>query len=311
MASLSTARSKKQEDDGKALAHFGAISAPRAWTWKAVVPSTQDLQLTDAQYRLAARHNLGLHPGFGQPAECPNCERHASLEADPWHFLSCPKESKGEVTMRHNAVADALYTTVLAVGGQAIREPTGLSAKSRVRPDLRIAVGGHHILSDVAVVHPGAPSRIANRMSTATLGAARAEQHDKHRKYDIVAAAHQMEMLPFVVETHGGMAADAVTLMFVIAQAGEEQLGQWPKEDVLDQIASAVAIAIQRGNAMTYFSGHSRATLAGLRREQQKRVLGEATEERVEENEDEEDEDAEDEDAAHDQSGEGRAAMTA
>ena len=208
--------------------------------------------------------------------------------------------------MRHNAVADALYTTVLAVGGQAIREPTCLSAKKRVRPDLRIAVGGHHILSDVAVVHPGAPSHIAHGLSTATLGAARSEQHNKHRKYHTVAADHHMEMLPFVVETHGGMAPDAATLMFVIAQAGEEQLGQWPKEDVLNQIASAVAIAIQRGNAMTYFSGHSRATLAGLKRAQQKREEEEKDEE---EEGDEEEEEEEAEDAAKSRAG--RAARTA
>ena len=67
--------------------------------------------------------------------------------------------------------------------------------------------------------------------------------------------------------------------MFVIAQAGEEQLGQWPKEDVVHQIASAVAIAIQRGNAMTYFSGHSRATLAGLKRAQQQQRVQEEKEE--------------------------------
>ena len=203
------------------------------------------------------------------------------------------------MTMRHNAVADALYTTVLAVGGQAIREPTGLSAEKRARPDLRIAVGGHHILSDVAVVHPGTPSRIASYMSTTPLGAARSQQHNKHRKYDTVAAEHHMEMLPFVVETHGGMAPDAVTLMFVVAQAGEEQLGQWPKEDVVSQIASAVAIAIQRGNAMTYFSGHSRAILAELKRDKQQRFR------------EEEDENEEDEDMAEDQRRVGRAAGTA
>ena len=117
-----------------------------------------------------------------------------------------------------------------------------------------------------------------------------------------------MEMLPFVVETHGGMAPEAATLMFVIAQAGEEQLGQWPKEDVVNQIASAVAIAIQRGNAMTYFSGHSRATLAGLKRAQQQQRVQEEKEEKDEE-EEEDGAEEEAEDAA--KSGVGRAARTA
>ena len=40
-------------------------------------------------------------------------------------------------------------------------------------------------------------------------------------------------------------------------------MGMWPKREVARQLTSAVAIAIQKGNAMTYLAGHSRAMAPG------------------------------------------------
>ena len=59
------------------------------------------------------------------------------------------------------------------------------------------------------------------------------------------------------------MTPDAQRLLWIIATAGEEQLGMWPKREVAKQLTSAVAIAIQKGNAMTYLAGHSRAMAPG------------------------------------------------
>ena len=53
----------KKVDGGMTLARLLAVSAPRAWTWKTVLPTSRELQLTDTQYRFAARLNLGLQPG--------------------------------------------------------------------------------------------------------------------------------------------------------------------------------------------------------------------------------------------------------
>ena len=44
------------------LAHHRAISAPGAWTWKAVRPEGPQLRLSDVEYTVAARMNLGLQP---------------------------------------------------------------------------------------------------------------------------------------------------------------------------------------------------------------------------------------------------------
>ena len=207
-ASLSAARGRRSRDGGASLAHALAVSARRACAWKSVVPSTEELQLTDVQYRLAARLNLGLQPMAegALPSACPSCETHNSLSAEPWHFLTCKKENKGEIELRHNAVVDAIYRTVLAVGGEAMREPKSLETTDGRRPDLKLMIGLQKVLVDVVVSHPLTPAYI--RMNACkVLGVAKMRQQAKHHKYDRTAARHHAQMLAFSVETCGGMGA--------------------------------------------------------------------------------------------------------
>ena len=88
-------------------------------------------------------------------------------------------------------------------------------------------------------------------------------QQTKHLKYDRTAAKHHAQMLAFSMETCGGMAPDAETLLHIVADAGEEQLGLWPKAAVMKQLTGAVSIAVQRGNAMSFLAGHARAIALG------------------------------------------------
>jgi len=260
-ASLSAARGKRGTDGGVALAHAIAISAPRACAWKTVVPATKELHLSDEQYKLAARLNLGLPPmpPGALPDACPSCKKHTSLAVDPWHFLTCAKESKGEVYTRHNDVADAIYHTVLAVGGQAFREPVGLEARDGRRPDLQLVVNLQNIICDVVVSHPLNAGYIRDGRALRPVGVAMMRQRGKHDKYDHTAAQHHAQMLAFSVETCGGMAPDAVTLLHTIAEAAEQKLGLWPHGDVLRHLLDTVSIAVQRGNSMTFLAGYSRA----------------------------------------------------
>src|SRR5271156_6124316 len=117
-----------------------------------VVPTTTDLELTDTQYRIAARLNLGLLPVEGSgalPDTCPLCQNLNTIKNDPWHFMTCTKLTNGEVTDRHNDVESALYRTALAKGLQAVPQPKGLYASSDLRPDLLVVLPGRRILTDV------------------------------------------------------------------------------------------------------------------------------------------------------------------
>ena len=70
-------------------------------------------------------------------------------------------------------------------------------------------------------------------------------------------------LLPFSVETCGGMAEDAVELLDRIATAGAEHLTFWSHNRIVQHLLAVVAVAIQKGNAMTVQAGYSRAVMRG------------------------------------------------
>jgi hypothetical protein len=251
----------KQEDGCMSLAHLKAVSAPRAWTWKVVAPTSSATELTDTQYRISARLNLNLRPLEGAaalPATCPLCESPGSINADPWHFLSCYKLSKGEVNVRHDEVGRALYRSALMMGIRARLEYKGLDPASDLRPDLLISLPGRNVLADVAVCHPLAPGTRVKKGSC-TLGRAKHVEAAKRRKYLDMSVQHHFEQLPFVVETCGGVGPSGDRLMKAMAEASEDHLCMWSRVDVIRELVGSVAIAVQRGGALTYLEGYDRS----------------------------------------------------
>ena len=73
---------------------------------------------------------------------CRMFTTHTSLAADPWHWLTCPRLSKGELSRRHDSVVDATARVAWQVGAQVQREVEGLDPNSRLRPDLQIVFPG-------------------------------------------------------------------------------------------------------------------------------------------------------------------------
>jgi hypothetical protein len=59
-------------------------------------------------------------------------------------------------------------------------------------------------------------------------------------------------LLPFAVESCGGLAPDAQLLLKTIGEAGEEHLSVWSKDTVARHLQDRVAVAIQRGCATMY-----------------------------------------------------------
>jgi hypothetical protein len=260
-ASLQHAMKTKKEDGGLSLAHLRAVSAPRAWAWKSVSPTSKDLELTDTQYRIAARLNLGLPPmgvAAALPDDCPICGGCDSIRNDPWHFFSCKPLCKGEVTVRHDDVGRALYRLALTMGLKAQLEPKSLDASSRVRPDLLLSLPGRVILTDIAVCHPLAPGMLPCRRGTSMLGAAKHMERLKRRKYASLASQRQYELLPFAVETCGGLAPSAVQVIQAMAQAAAQHFSLWSRTNILRELVGSVAIAVQRGGAMAYLEGYDR-----------------------------------------------------
>lgn len=58
--------------------------------------------------------------------------------------------------------------------------------------------------------------------------------------------------------------------MQIMGEAGQEHLAMWPKHEVIRHLVGSVAIAVQRGVAMTYLAGYEGAVaqLNGRRRKE-------------------------------------------
>jgi hypothetical protein len=272
-ASLQRATDAKKEDDGRARALLTSVSAPRAWTWKTVLPTSRALELTDTQYRLAARLNLGLPPVDGVdlgelPDNCPVCADvknvpYRSIRDDPWHFLTCKKLSKGEISTRHDQVAEQVSRCAQLLGIRVRREATGLDEDTSLRPDLLLTLPGRTVLSDVVVCHPLAPGA-RNTSGTRKLCTAKDSERKKNKKYSRLSSRHRFVQLPIAIETTGGMGARTRTLVDAMADASAEQLVTWSRDSVIRELVGSMAMAVQRGNAMTFLEGYDRAMHVAL-----------------------------------------------
>ena len=271
-AFLGRCKEMKKVDGGAMLAHAKAVSAPRAWAWKNVIPTTAETHLSDAHYRIADRMSLGLPPINGMetlPDDCPLCHHKNAIRLDRLHFLTCDKTRSAEGRGRHDEIVNTLYRAALTMGIQAVREPAGLHSSDNRCPDLQLVLSGRNVISDVVVSHPLAPGKVKAGISCTTTGAAKCAERKKHAKYRETAAQHNAELLPFSVETYGGMAPDAIKLLAAMSSMGEEQMSMWPRHMAIRHLIGSVATSIQRGNAVTWLSGYSRAIAAmGQRRKE-------------------------------------------
>jgi hypothetical protein len=257
-AAMKQLKQQSREGDKLPLAHLKAITAQAAWAWKMALPLGPRLRLSDTEYAIAARLNLGLPPFPDMdnlPEHCPLCvhrvtKQPISLREDPWHHLTCTAMSSSEGNTRHNEVADVLQHTALLLGAQAKREVQGIDRKSKVRPDLQIFFPGRMLLTDVVVSHPITASRIRQRGSST-----KAAQLEKRTKYSNVSAQLGAELLPFSVGTYGGLADDAMKLVQALGEEGEETMGAWTKEEIVRYTLSVIAVTIQRGNARVMLAG--------------------------------------------------------
>ena len=265
-------RMKEQwrQGDKWPLVHHEAITAQGAWGWKVVRPEDPQSRLSDVECAIAARLNLGLQPFPAQvmatlPEHCPLCVhsytgRPVSLREEPWHFLTCNR-LKHEQHRRHNAVVETIARVAWLVGGQVQREVTGLDPRSKQRPDMQIVFPGRIILSDVIVSHSLTSNRVARRVPIKRRTVAASSEAVKARKYAKVASRLGAELLNVSVDTSGGLAGGAFELVKAIGEEGERwTAGAWTGARIERHLLGAIAVAVQRGNALLMLAGYSRTS---------------------------------------------------
>ena len=179
--------------------------------------------------------------------------------SDRWHCLICSthRSGRGGVASRHHAVNRALCETAWTLGGQADMEVRGLLPGSRLRPDLRMVFHGEYLLSDVQVNHPLAPSYQTRVAGGQPLSIANASSRRKSKKYERLTQTTGATFIPFVAESLGGLPTDALRLVGRMADASQQHLAMWSREQIVRHVLLNVAVAIQRENAATVLAGHT------------------------------------------------------
>ena len=216
--------------------------------------------IADEFYLLAVKHRLGLRPMDDLPAKC-SCG--AVLGDDPQHFFSCRLLKRKAMTQRHDSIVRLLRDLFYKVGAVVHVEPRIYDTK-RVRPDLDILLPDQNLMLDVAITHPGAPSR----KSVKPLAAANATEATKNRDYSAWAQALGGKFYGFVMETHGALGKGAVEVLKRLAKAAVTANLAMPPGDFLRLAKQSLSVALQRGNGLVAKMGaiQARATNAAAER---------------------------------------------
>ena len=230
---------------------------------------------TDGDFAYAARHRLGLKPHALFPTNAC-CGVRTALTSD--HYQWCKKLRGSYVTDRHNTLRDTLMTLAHEAGCRAWAEP-------RVQPEARYAASRRRLgiddgkdvdlrvdllingklpdtrcMVDISIIHTASPSYVKDGKK----GRFAAEREkDKERKYGDYASECGFELVPFVLESHGKLGAQAIALLHTLAEESSKE------EAIVNaffrRALTACSFALQRGNAHIYSMGVLRQRNARMR----------------------------------------------
>ena len=71
-----------------------------------------------------------------------------------------------------------------------------------------------------------------------------------------LAQQQSADFVPFALESYGGISDSANDLINEISVFASEHLSAWSKEKRIEVLTSAIACAVQRGNAIAELSGY-------------------------------------------------------
>ena len=243
--------------DVATTARLKAITTQHAADWKAALPTNSYTTLSDTHYRIAARFNLGL-PLSGLPADCSGCARGGKnkVAQDPFHYLSCGRHKRQEITIGHDMLVNVVHHYNQLSGGTGVKEPRDLHGEDNRRPDLQMIVNNTHILTDIQITNPLCPSTLDKSSSAQPqLAAAQVKEKEKSSKYTATALKHDAKFIPFIMEATGGMSGSAREIYELIVLASRDNNTLWPHEIIARDFRGAIAVAVQRRNAMTMITG--------------------------------------------------------
>ena len=80
-------------------------------------------------------------------------------------------------------------------------------------------------------------------------------ENDKRKKYKELAEKYKAKMIPFIMETSGGIGPAEWEVVKMIFTAAHDHHTMWHQKMIEKELMGEIAIAIQRGNARTMIAG--------------------------------------------------------
>ena len=213
-----------------------ANAVPHSAAFLTVLPTQRCYRVADAAMRLGMRHRLGLLPYEQLAAKQCICAPHTKFADDPDHFHSCVKHKRTFLTQRHNNLVQVVMDLAINAGFMAIREPNShmrpedisdqapLSKDYNLHADILLLKHDMKLYIDVTVCRPTNASALASRKGVLTqpLFSTRAAASGKHSKYDEIAKVNGYKMIPFCIETYGGIGKEGTQLLQTLAAHSKE-----------------------------------------------------------------------------------------
>ena len=101
------------------------------------------------------------------------------LNIDPYHYLSCTRHKRQEITIGHNILVHVVYTYNNYTGGTGVKEPSDLHGSDHRRPDLQMVVNNTHILTDIQITNPLCPCSWISSTTATCCSAQRENQNQE------------------------------------------------------------------------------------------------------------------------------------
>jgi hypothetical protein len=229
--------------------HMVHLTRPYAGRWLCVIPRDETTFMRDQQFIAAARIRLYL-PARATMAEHCGCDRFTNepgaYAIDPIHALSCQRTRGRELTERHDSVVDSTAAAFRACGVQVHVEARGHDHETDKRPDIFGVINGVPTYIDVGIVHPSAKS-----YRKEPIGAV-ADKYAAMKivKYRPLAMRRNGVVLPMIAESSGGFGQHALNLLADLRRCASENAAIASPQVIVNNFLDAVAIGIQRGNAL-------------------------------------------------------------
>ena len=233
-----------------------ALRAPHASDYLAALPTLAEYTMSDTSMRLAIRHRLGVVPFTELASKCCATCPTIPFASDPDHFHSCKQHTRTYALQRHNNIMQVVMDAACTASYTAIREPNdhirplrqSLPSNKNFNSHADILLLGHGVAHylDVSVTRPTSTTNLTlGRIQTSTLRSAVKRAVEKHSMYDELCEVNGYRMVPFVLETYGGLGADATKLMSTMAK----QSTKFSEKEFAAHYYKRLSVTLQSANA--------------------------------------------------------------